>query len=144
MIDCLIIKKDLIPREGIKKLLELNPKDLDLELESPNETLISFAGPLKLDLDVEIAAHELIVRFKAEYTLKLICSRCLDEFKLTFDKSSILNYNIQHSDSIDISEGLREEIILNYPQKPLCKESCAGICLTCRVNLNREECKCNK
>jgi uncharacterized protein len=140
----LIIKRDNIPQEGLKRVLELNPADLDLELKGPDEVSVSFSGPLKLDIDVEIAAHELIVRFNVSYTLNLVCSRCLDDFKLPFDKSSILNYNIQHSDSVDISEGLREEILLSYPLKPLCKESCAGICLNCGVNLNREECGCDK
>jgi len=144
MIDGLIINRDSIPSEGLRRVLELDPVDLDLKIDNLSGSAINFSGLLKLDMDIKIAANELIIRFKIEYTLKLICSRCLDEFKLIFDKSSILNYNIQNSDSADISESLREEIILDYPQKPLCKEDCAGICLTCKVNLNREDCKCSK
>ena len=142
MIDALIINIKNIPPEGLERVLEFDPKDLDLKIEDPAETAVAFEGLLKLDISIEIAASELIIRSRMEYTLKLICSRCLYEFKLPFDKNCILNYNIQNSDSIDISDSIREEVILSYPQKPLCREGCAGICLTCRVNLNREECKC--
>ncbi len=142
MIDSLVINIKDIPLDGLRRVLELDPKDLDLEVEGPGEIVVTFEGFLKLDININLAAKELIAKSNIKYTLKLLCSRCLDEFKLPFDKNCILNYNIQNSDSIDLSDSIREEIILSYPQKPLCKEGCAGICLVCRASLNREECKC--
>ncbi|MDP8253561.1 MAG: YceD family protein [Candidatus Kaelpia aquatica] len=144
MIDALVINIKSVPPEGLKRTLELEPKVLlmDLEVDGSEEAAVAFEGLLRLDMSIEIATGELIIESRIEHILKLFCSRCLDEFKLPFDKNCILNYNIQNSDSIDISDSIREEVILSYPQKPLCREGCAGICLTCRVNLNREECKC--
>ena len=35
-----------------------------------------------------------------------------------------------------------EQVYLEMPQKPLCDESCAGLCPTCGINRNRLECAC--
>jgi uncharacterized protein len=43
---------------------------------------------------------------------------------------------------IDLSEAIREEIILNIPMKNICDTNCKGICVGCGVNLNNEECQC--
>ena len=36
------------------------------------------------------------------------------------------------------------DIILNYPQKYLCKDDCKGLCPECGKNLNEGDCGCNK
>jgi uncharacterized protein len=43
---------------------------------------------------------------------------------------------------VDLESLLREQIILMMPLKPLCVESCKGLCPQCGANLNRETCKC--
>ncbi|HLD40656.1 MAG TPA: DUF177 domain-containing protein, partial [Candidatus Omnitrophota bacterium] len=54
-----------------------------------------------------------------------------------------LNIAIDKSDtSIDISEDIRQEIILEYPDKPLCEETCLGLCVNCGRNLNEGNCNC--
>jgi uncharacterized protein len=48
------------------------------------------------------------------------------------------------SRTIDLGPDIREEIILDYPVKPLCKPDCKGLCPTCGKNLNEGQCNCNK
>ena len=38
---------------------------------------------------------------------------------------------------------MREQIILMMPLKPLCDETCKGLCPRCGANLNREACTCS-
>jgi uncharacterized protein len=44
---------------------------------------------------------------------------------------------------IDLGQLVREQILLLLPMKPLCKESCAGLCPVCGTNLNTGSCACS-
>lgn len=44
--------------------------------------------------------------------------------------------------TIDLTEGLRQEIILHFPSIPVCSKSCLGLCPVCGHNKNKEKCKC--
>ncbi|HJU04699.1 MAG TPA: DUF177 domain-containing protein [Nitrospiraceae bacterium] len=45
-------------------------------------------------------------------------------------------------DRLDLSEMLREHIILSVPMQPLCGESCLGLCPTCGQDRNETACGC--
>lgn len=45
---------------------------------------------------------------------------------------------------LDISEAMRQDIILATPMKPLCSPTCAGICSRCGRDLNHSSCACPK
>jgi uncharacterized protein len=42
--------------------------------------------------------------------------------------------------ALDVIDLLREQFQLALPMKPLCAESCRGLCPHCGANLNRTEC----
>ncbi len=86
----------------------------------------------------------------------LICDRCLNNFKthipITLEREYNLNRSKESTEdlyvdklgNIDITEPVREEIILSVPMKNVCDEKCKGICPGCGVDLNKEDCKCKK
>ena len=39
-------------------------------------------------------------------------------------------------DLIDLEPLLRDEVVLDLPFQPLCREDCAGLCVECGANLN--------
>ena len=43
---------------------------------------------------------------------------------------------------IDISEDVRQTILLAVPLKLLCRDDCRGLCAGCGANLNTEACRC--
>lgn len=43
---------------------------------------------------------------------------------------------------IDLTEHVREEILLTAPSKFLCEEECKGLCPQCGANLNEGQCAC--
>jgi len=46
--------------------------------------------------------------------------------------------------TIDISEFIRQEIILHFPTIPVCSSSCKGLCPICGADLNDSSCSCGK
>ena len=45
--------------------------------------------------------------------------------------------------TLDLTEAVRQYVIINLPMKPLCHQNCAGLCSTCGANLNDHPCDCS-
>lgn len=113
---------------------------LDLETE-----IIKHDQPLRIRADIDLINNALTADISVDYVIRVLCSRCLNEFELKTKKDFRLNYAVDKSDSvIDLDPDIREEIILDYPFNPLCRPECKGICLKCGKNLNEGECNCQK
>ncbi len=41
---------------------------------------------------------------------------------------------------LDLSEPVRQSILVDLPYNPLCRQDCAGLCPQCGVDLNAEDC----
>ena len=92
------------------------------------------------------------------------CSRCLREY--SFDTQLQLDdiyysvvsvaagtpiamppeadpsFTIDDHHTLDITESVRQSIVLATPMKPLCQNECAGICSECGMNRNEASCVC--
>jgi len=111
---------------------ELPVAELDLGV---TDELVRAEKPLRYDLTVQQLHDSLLVTGKLVLPLDCECGRCLKPFKqdLVFkdwalhlplegeDKVSIVN------DSVDLTPFVREDILLDFPQHPLCKPECAGL-----------------
>jgi uncharacterized protein len=91
--------------------------------------------------------------------LEFSCARCLEPAKVPVripvqisfvasseddEEESDDDVDVAHFDGneIDIGPELREQILLNMPINPVCREGCAGLCPTCGVNRNETTCDC--
>lgn len=95
--------------------------------------------------------------------VELTCSRCLSSFNypLTLDIAEEYiptvdivsgvplalpeepgSFIIDEHHVIDLSEAVRQYMLLAVPMKPLCREKCAGLCQSCGRNLNEGFCDC--
>jgi uncharacterized protein len=127
-----------IPFEGITLKEEVDPKELDLETD-----LIKFRGPLKIRADISKIINAVTVHLALDAVLFTNCSRCLQELEIDFKKKTDLNYQADKSAPvIDFNPDIREEVILDYSMKPLCKPDCKGLCPKCGKNLNEGGCSC--
>ena len=111
---------------------ELSVADLDLGVE---DDLVHANLPLQYDLTVEHMHDSLLVRGSLSLLLDCECSRCLkplqqelrlDPWALHLplegeDKVSIEN------DTVDLTPFVREDMLLDFPQHPLCRPDCAGL-----------------
>ncbi|QAT17212.1 hypothetical protein BU251_05430 [Candidatus Velamenicoccus archaeovorus] len=110
------------------------------ELDAPG---IRFEEPVKIAVsakrDSGLAVAQVDVRSKATMT----CARCLCDFAVKIERSFKLAYALDISEPVvELDDDIRQELILTYPQKVLCREDCRGICPRCGVDLNKERCKC--
>ncbi|KXK05991.1 MAG: putative metal-binding protein [Acidobacteria bacterium OLB17] len=46
-------------------------------------------------------------------------------------------------DAVELAEVLREQILLELPDQPLCREDCKGLCPKCGQNRNLIDCNCS-
>ncbi|OGX19435.1 MAG: hypothetical protein A3K83_06930 [Omnitrophica WOR_2 bacterium RBG_13_44_8b] len=127
-----------IPAEGLILAEELNPKRLDLETD-----IIKFCSGVNIRAEVSRITNAVTVILSVDGILHLSCSRCLEEFDSALKKKITLNFQVENSQThIDLDPEIREEIILDYPLKPLCKLGCKGLCPQCGANLNEGGCTC--
>lgn len=98
----------------------------------------------------------------AATTVEAPCGRCLEmsrqpvnaSFKYTFSpppaqpkeewelSAEDLDFAYYEEDSIDLDALIFEQIMLHMPIKPLCAESCKGLCPHCGIDLNAASCRC--
>jgi len=45
---------------------------------------------------------------------------------------------------LDLTEVVRQNLLLALPTSPLCRADCRGLCPTCGANLNEEPCSCQR
>jgi uncharacterized protein len=127
-----------ISLEGVVFSEDISPKGLDLETE-----IVKFNGPLKIRAEVSRITNAVTVNLSLTGSLCLICGRCLNDFEISLNKNLRLNYPASKSEPvIDLDPDIRQEIILDYPMKPLCKPNCQGLCPKCGKNLNEGKCDC--
>jgi uncharacterized protein len=56
--------------------------------------------------------------------------------------SDDLDTSFYYSRQIDLKEVVLEQLNLTFPIKPLCSETCQGICPVCGININSGDCSC--
>ncbi|MDP2941401.1 MAG: YceD family protein [Candidatus Omnitrophota bacterium] len=127
-----------VPFEGARLEEEVPAANLDLETED-----VRFRSPLKVRAEISRISNALSVDLSVEALTCMRCARCLEEFEVPLRKRLSFNYSVGKLErEIDLGPDIREEIILDYPIKPLCRPDCKGLCHKCGRNLNRERCKC--
>ena len=124
--------------EGINLEEDVLASDLDLETDT-----VKFSARLNIKANASRITNVVSVSLSLSGLILLICSRCLNEFKMKLDKKLKLNYPVEKDQRvIDRAPDIREEIILDYPMQPLCIVNCKGLCPQCGKNLNEGGCSC--
>jgi len=132
------IKANQIPAAGLILEEEISPADLDVETK-----LVKLDSPVKIKADIYKITNAVNVDIFLTVLIRTECSRCLDELKIDLKKKLKLNYQVSGLDQeIDVTPEIREELLLNYPIKPLCKPDCKGLCPKCGEKLNEGGCSC--
>lgn len=129
------IQVNRVPSEGLEERVSYNPKILDADRVDvhPQE-------PFEMNAVINIVDSELVVQAKISCALKLICGRCLEEFMQTVSPKAIFSYTVGPTDVVDITDDVRQELMLAYPIIPICRKDCKGLCRLCGQNLNKATC----
>jgi len=128
-----------------------------------DDTEFRLLAPVSYELTVAKFDDTVTIEGPVTARMSLSCSRCLQGFdldlslrmaiKLTEKSKSPdaeemelhnedLDVYYYEGDEIDLDPYVYEEVMLNMPMRPLCREECKGICPTCGKNRNTEPCDC--
>lgn len=127
-----------IPPEGIMLTEDLDAYALDLQTEE-----LTFTSLLHVKAEVHKILNTVSVKAQVKADTSLVCGRCLEEYPAKFSEEYRFDYSVTPADKfLGLDDDLRQEILLSYPLKPLCKEDCKGMCLKCGKNWNKQSCSC--
>jgi uncharacterized protein len=106
----------------------------ELDVEGVDE-LIRVIEPVKYTLEIERLSDRVLVQGHLHCELACQCVRCLEDFTraldlddwtrdlpLTGEERVIVN-----NDCVDLTPYVREDILLAFPQHPLCEAECRGL-----------------
>lgn len=146
---------ELLAREQGTRLKEKLKARVPAEAET-FEPVSELTGNLEL-MRIDNGIHALVR--DAAITVRLTCSRCGQPFEHEIHiveaqrvfymhrpesadpNEEILKVNMKDK-TIDLTNMIREEILLHFPLFPVCSKGCKGLCPICGANLNKKTCDC--
>jgi uncharacterized protein len=97
----------------------------------------------------------IFVRGQLHSQIQLECARCLETFAQPLDLHLEAQFGLPPispqrrpifpmgaNGILDLTEALREQIVLDLPMRSLCRPDCRGLCIECGKNLNEGPCGC--
>jgi len=139
----------------------------DFPLSELDRHEVAAIGPATIDVKVKQGdlQDEYVADGTVSYDADLSCSRCAEPYPIAHSSAfhvrfrprpaaSEANEEVEITDSeeldvefysaraIPLRDLALEQIQLTIPMKPLCDESCLGLCPTCGANRMREGCSC--
>lgn len=127
-------------------------------------------SPVRVEgvVDVGDREREFLVTGSIGFEADLNCSRCLDPYPFAVHSDFTLRFlprtsspeeseaeeelelagealeeEFYEEPKIDLAPLVLEQVQLSLPMKPLCEESCQGLCPVCGTNRNRGQCECS-
>ena len=126
-----------------------------------------FIGPVRGQVSAVREYDHLRVAGNGAVAVTLTCSRCLaayetqigsnftiffrkgpmgletDEEETELDDQDLISATYS-GDEIDLTHEIEEQVAMEVPFKPLCSETCKGLCPKCGKDLNLGDCSCGR
>lgn len=152
----MIVEVDKIPKEGLSVSRDFEFSSIDLIEENT-----VFLSPPRVEVIIRKIGDEVVVKGRLTARLSFICSRCLSPYEYPVNSSFDLVFLPEDLDTLreeldeddidrmfyrqrrlDLREIVLEQLNLTIPLKPLCSESCEGICAVCGKLRQEGRCSC--
>lgn len=143
------IKKRLVGEKTF--VYDLEPAELDIKSDD-----LDIIGTVRTEGRMSNAGDVLLLEATMSTQVRRTCGRCLKEFTAVTKAEVVEKFypasaeNIEQdafvydSDVIEITEPLREGLLLAEPLQALCSPDCRGLCPVCGANLNDGDCGCDR
>jgi len=106
-----------IPAHGLTLQGKVSTADYDLPLKDHKNW-----DTIEYDLFIELKGTECLVQGSLHTEFKTDCSRCLDPIDVSVQIPDFVHsWEIAGKESIDLTQEMREDILLNLPLAPSCK-----------------------
>lgn len=124
------------------------------EIETEKELEVELNQPVVVKGAVTNTGDGFLVQGEVIYIYQTNCDRCLGSFNGSQRAEVIEQFAsylpmeteeptyVVQGDLIDLSDCIREQVLLSLPMKYTCKADCRGLCPQCGQNLNQKECGC--
>jgi uncharacterized protein len=152
----LVIDVDRLPKEGLRVSRDFDFPSVDLIEENA-----VFLEPAHAEFLVRLIGEEIFVRGRITARLSFVCGRCLTPFEFPVASAFDLVYlpeelnelsdelsdedldKMYYSERrLDLRAVVLEQLNLTFPAKPLCDETCEGICAVCGEVVRDGKCSC--
>jgi uncharacterized protein len=149
----LLVDLNRLQREGRARI----GADVGLDAEFWQGTDLKPHTPLAVRLEAQQAGADVVVRGQLAGEFELGCRRCLEPVVAGIDEEVGLLYRagmapgddepadvlpLPRSGTLDLTEPLREQVVLAVPSYVSCREDCRGFCPHCGTDLNQADCGC--
>ncbi len=118
-----------------------------------------FLNDIVIDATLDKSNAQILLTASIQAAARFECDRCVSPFERALSTTYTMLYVTEGSDTdqldpaevqvipaglhvIDITEDVRQSVLLAVPLKLLCSENCKGLCPTCGQNLNTGNCSC--
>jgi uncharacterized protein len=121
-------------------------------------TGVELTRPLQVELTGREVGDGVLVRGNLRTAVRLSCRRCLEPVEHEIDAHVDLLfapplegeeegadgevYPLPRGDTLDLTDAVREHVVLETPALALCREECRGLCPSCGADLNDGACEC--
>jgi uncharacterized protein len=152
----MLIDIDRLPEEGLQVSRDFDFLGVDLVEENA-----VFLESVHADVLVRKIGEEVWIKGRVTARLSFVCSRCLTPFEFPVDSRFDLVFlpeeletakdelgeadldTLYHYDrKIDLRAVVLEQLNLTFPPKPLCAETCEGLCAVCGELIREGKCSC--
>lgn len=127
-----------IPEKGLTLSERFDPAAM--KLDTPE---LRFNAPPTVTAAFQKERETVMVQVEATGDIEMTCGRCLEVYKQPYDGRFSLGYDVKGELFLDVTDDIRQEILLSYPVLFICKEECLGLCPQCGRNLNEGLCNCD-
>jgi len=155
VIDLITLEKSPFPFE-----FSFTPDEIDLDIET-----VKLKNAVEIEGELTKRIVQTDVKGKIYAEVETECSRCLQATRLNLKfsfaaafvteenyteakeaelKADDLDVSIFNGDKIDVTELVREQILLNLPEQAFCREDCKGLCEKCGADQNLLDCNCKE
>lgn len=111
----------------------------------PEDDPYTGVSPVEYSLTVKSVSGSILVSGTVSGKVAASCGRCLQEFELEILNDDIELYYAKEDireEEMDISDDIRDELLIGLPMNPLCKDECLGLCPVCGIDRNKKKCSC--
>jgi uncharacterized protein len=121
---------------------------------------VQLDGPLAVRLEASRAGRDLLVRGRLSGQVIINCRRCLEPVRQQIDdevsflfRAGIDRLTAEREEvyalpegvrEVDLTDAIREHLVLSVPRFVVCREECRGLCPRCGINLNDGTCTCEE
>ena len=87
--------------------------------------------PVFYELTVKSVAGSILVTGRVSGRVSAACGRCLQALEMEISNDAVELYYAKdeiREEELDITEEIREELLIELPMNPLCSSDCKGLC----------------